>query len=311
MSQSAKSPSGSPRSLVRGFWDPVLYEQRRFSYALAISAIGAVVGAVVGLRTTFTAGLLSALFFALLAVAIEIRGAVVGTARFFSESIEVLLLIEQDKLVRTRGRELLRCYASLLDGARDATFLEKGQDALQRCASEMRNLTAGRMSVDKDRGLLYLRERLADETLRYCHAVSNYLIWSDQAGRNYNTLNIERARAGVKIERVFLEDTTLAELAAERRQTLDAQVSAGIRVFVVRRSDVTDKTLIHGFAIFDRTLYVSLDKARDAPDQPVKDDTWQVEMSDDPHDVRTALEDFETLKALAEEVPRPSAVDTG
>lgn len=298
-----KDPLARHRSrYLEGLENPEGYEARRFTYALLVMVLGGIAGTVVGILGTRSDGLFVALFFSLLALAVELRGAIVGAARYFSDSVTLHLGVDRDPKMSKTFREILHCYNVLLDGALDPSFVAKAQSYLNRCASDVRNLAAGRMSTDKSRGLLYLIERLEDSQLRTMHAVSHAPIWNGQAGDNFNQLNIRRASEGVRIERVFIESESLEGLSDERRSPIIAQANApNMFVFVVKRDEIEDKTLLQGLAVFDERVYVSLDR----PGRMAED--WQVEMSSDPHEVQAALERFKALRAMAEPCPRSLA----
>jgi hypothetical protein len=152
---------------------------------------------------------------------------------------------------------------------------------------------------------MHLTKRLRDPRLKKCLAVSNAPVWAGQAGRNYNALNVERA-ADVEIVRIFIEDDP-SNIDVVTQQMIDDQVAVKIAVYIARRADIP-QDLCHGLAIFDNTTYMSLDMvegtATAGASQPARQ--WRIDISAEPADVRRAIQDFETIRAVAQRVVDPN-----
>jgi hypothetical protein len=275
------------------------------AWAATIAAAGVAAGGMCGVvQGDIAAGLAVGIPIWLIALAIEIRECIDWSTRHFSAAVTLRQQTEYDGFLQARVSEVLRLYPSI-HGVHPANgdYADRARDALARCVAELKELDSGRMPVERSRGVMVLSKALEEEREQF-RAVSRGPIWKDQAGKNYNRLNIERASRGLSISRIFILDGDRDDATID---AITAQVEAEIHVYVIDEKEVP-RGLAQGLAIFGKTdgarlpTVFSLDQVREDTLAPPDAPRWMFDVTRELVAARKAEEDFEVLRRLSRRV---------
>jgi hypothetical protein len=274
-----------------------------------IAAVGVAVGGVCGIvQDDVSTGLAVGVPIWLIALAIEVRETIDWSTRHFSAAVVLRQQTEYDDYLCVRVNEILELYPSIHEvHPANADYTARARDVLARCVGELKELDSGRMPVERSRGLIVLSKALEEEREQF-RAVSRGPIWKDQAGKNYNELNVACATRGLSISRIFIIDGPGDDAT---RKAIDAQVAAGIKVYVLDEQQVPPG-LVQGLAIFGKAegttvpTVFSLDQVREDATAPPDAPRWIFDITRDPVAAHKAEEDFEVLRRLSRRITKPT-----
>jgi len=167
-----------------------------------------------------------------------------------------------------------------------AIFKDRAQAALSECREALHNLVEGRMTVpplsEYSFGVKEIHH-IRNEILATSY-VDVDSFWRSVAGENYFNLNVELARKGVKIRRVFIGDReALSHLTGYIRR----HEEAGMEVLVALVSEISI-LLREDYLIGDQKILVQLDLTREGVARSER-------ITIDPQEVRRAVNNFERL----------------
>jgi hypothetical protein len=260
---------------------------------LVLNALGLIAATIAGLLDEdFTTGVVIAGFVTVMSLCVELRAAILTSSRALvhaivqlDPSIQLSQHLARDDFLANSVNELVDRYRSVLP---DPHLQQAARAALKECSSKLYQLEGGTLSIDIEQGTSYLAERLRDPDVETVLAVSKGPIWSDEEGKAYNQVNIRRAREGVNITRIFIEDDPRS-ISPDTFQAMCEQYAAKINVSVANGRGLPDD-LKTGLAIFNGEVVASLDVV------DRRTGTFEVSRGKEHHRVRGALKDYDRLR---------------
>jgi len=154
------------------------------------------------------------------------------------------------------GTEMLKSYSLLLNN-KDGWFVDRARVVLKECSQELFRLKSGEIyhgRYSNFYGILQQQLAATKASAFFTSDVKADFAWLDSVGEPYRTLNIQCAKAGVKITRVFIVDD-LADITAKVRDLIKEQVDAGISVRIAISAKLGRDSL-YDMGIYDER-YVS------------------------------------------------------
>jgi len=167
-----------------------------------------------------------------------------------------------------------------------AIFRDRAHAALSECREALHNLVEGRMTVpplsEYSFGVKEIHH-IRNEILATSY-VDVDSFWRSVAGENYFKLNVELARKGVQIRRVFIGDReALSHLKSYVRRHEEARMEV-----LVALADEISILLREDYLIGDQKILVQLDLTREGVARSER-------ITIDPQEVRRAVNNFERL----------------
>lgn len=152
---------------------------------------------------------------------------------------------------------ILQGYATLLKHG-DAWFLEHARLVFEQCSQDINRLVRGQIYHDAKPFNFYaiLQEQLVATKHKafFTSDVKTDFSWSDKEGKRYRELNVQRAKEGIGITRVFIVEH-LSNITGEVRSLIEEQLAADIHVKIALASKLNDDEK-RDMGIYD-DLYVS------------------------------------------------------